>query len=247
MIEVGDARHLPLKDNSVHLLVTSPPYNVDIAYNLYDDNLSFEEYEKFTRDWISEGKRVLVPGGRMCINISNPGRRPYYAYNRLVVNVALELNLLHRGEIIWYKGSAISRTKTSWGSYMECTCPVLRDCHEYIEVFSKDSYFLDCKGFIEHDITKKQFSDYTVSVWEINPVKVEGHPVPFPIDLAKRCILLYTRPGMTVLDPFCGSGQALIAAVRLKRKYAGFDIDEIYVNLARKRMKIASLLQQKVI
>lgn len=248
VIDVGDATSLPLPNNCIHLVVTSPPYNVKIGYGKYVDDLSTTEYEIFTEKWLREVQRVLVPGGRACINVGNMGRKPYEALNRLIMNVAVDkLKLLQRGEIIWYKNSSVCRGSTKWGSYLDCTNPVTRDCHEYIDVFSKGDYYLNCEGFQKHDITKTQFSDNTVSVWEIPPVKVKGHPVPFPIELARRCIVLYSRPGMWVLDPFAGSGQALVAALLSKRKYVGYDIDPDYVSLAKKRIDLLSRVQQKVI
>jgi site-specific DNA-methyltransferase (adenine-specific) len=220
----------------VHLAVTSPPYNVDMPYGLYKDVISWEEYVKFTDAWLAEVKRVLVPGGRMAINVGNVGRKPYTPLNALVMESALDLGFLMRGEIIWNKGDAVARNKTSWGSWMDCTNPVTRDCHEYIEVFSKDTYALGVEAFDDPDITKTEFSDWTISVWTMNPVKEEWHPAPFPIELPHRLIKLYTRPGMTVLDPFAGSGTTLLAAKRLRRKYIGFDIDPNYVDLASKRL-----------
>jgi len=247
-VKVGDATSLSLPDNCIHLVVTSPPYNVKIDYGKYIDDVSATEYEIFTEKWIRDVKRVLVPGGRACINVGNMGRKPYEALNKLVMHIAVDkLQMLQRGEIIWVKPTSVCRGSTKWGSYLDCTNPVIRDCHEYIDVFSKEDYYLNCKCFPKHDITKKEFSDNTISVWEIPPVKVKGHPVPFPFELARRCIVLYSRPGMWVLDPFCGSGQALIAAMLYKRKYVGFDIDEDYVILAKKRLELLSYMQQKVI
>ncbi len=235
-IEIGDARHLPLDDNSIHVSIFSPPYNVDIPYNNYKDSLSREDYEQLTRDYLKEQWRVLVPGGRCCVNVNNTGRRPYVSLNSLVKSIAEEIGFLVRGEIIWYKGSACCRGRTTWGSYLECTNPVIRDCHEYIIPLSKGKYDLNCDGFPKHDISPTDFANFTVSVWRINPFKIDEHPAPFPIEIPYRLIKLYSRPGMNILDPFCGSGNTMLASKKLGRNCFGFDIDEDYVKLTRKRL-----------
>ena len=230
MIGVADARSLPIEKETVHLCVTSPPYNVGIGYSSYDDNLTMEDYTAFTRDWLKETSRVLVEGGRLCVNIANVGRKPYHRLASLLSDIAVETGFLVRGEIIWNKGDAVARGKTSWGSWCDCSNPVTRDCHEYVIVFSKGQYGLDCSGFPPSDITPTEFSDYTVSVWNITPKSVSWHPVPFPDEIPYRCIKLYTRPGMTVLDPFSGSGTTARVAKMLGRKFQCFDMDKEYVS-----------------
>ncbi len=237
-IEVADATKLPLDSCSVHLNVTSPPYNVDMEYadDPTNDHLSNDAYMDFTSKWMAESKRVLVKGGRMAINVANTGRKPYTTLNAMVVSIAKELDLLMRGEIIWFKGEAVVATKTAWGSWRDAKNPVTRDCHEYLLCFSKDDYALDCSGFKEPDITRDEFLAFTKSVWEIPPSKRRDHPATFPDDLPDRLIKLYTRPGMVVLDQFCGSGTTCRVAKRLGRHFVGFDRSPAYVRLARSSM-----------
>lgn len=223
-----------IPDNSIHLMVTSPPYNVGKEY---DENLTLNEYREFLRKVWSEVKRVLVPGGRACINIANLGRKPYIPLHMFIVEDMLDLGFLMRGEIIWNKGSSGSPS-TAWGSWLSAKNPVLRDVHEYILVFSKGMF---SRGNLRRKstISKEEFLDFTKSVWTFaaEPATKIGHPAPFPVELPYRLIQLYTFEGEIVLDPFMGSGQTAIAAVKTHRHYVGYDINETYTKLAEKRIK----------
>jgi len=227
-----------LPDNSVHLMVTSPPYNVGKEY---DENLTLTEYREFLKRVWREVKRVLVPGGRVCINIANLGRKPYIPLHAFIVDDMLDLGFLMRGEIIWNKASSGSPS-TAWGSWLSAKNPTLRDIHEYILVFSKGMFSRENLRR-KSTISKKEFLEFTKSVWTFaaEPATKVGHPAPFPVELPYRLIQLYTFEGEVVLDPFIGSGQAAIAAVKTKRHYVGYDINEEYVKLAEKRIKEFSL------
>ncbi|OIP26391.1 MAG: SAM-dependent methyltransferase [Chloroflexi bacterium CG_4_9_14_3_um_filter_45_9] len=174
-----------LPDNSVHLMVTSPPYNVGKEY---DENITLHEYREFLKRVWSEVRRVLVPGGRACINIANLGRKPYIPLHAFIVEDMLDLGFLMRGEIIWNKASSGSPSTAS-----------------------------------------------------AEPATKVGHPAPFPVELPYRLIQLYTFEGEIVLDPFIGSGQAAIAAIKTRRHYVGYEIKEEYVKLAERRIKEFSL------
>ncbi len=227
-----------LPDNSVHLMVTSPPYNVGKEY---DDNLTLNEYREFLKKVWSEVKRVLVPGGRACINIANLGRKPYIPLHAFIVEDMLDLGFLMRGEIIWNKASSGSPS-TAWGSWLSAKNPTLRDIHEYILVFSKGMF---SRGSLRRKstISKQEFLEFTKSVWTFaaEPATKVGHPAPFPVELPYRLIQLYTFEGEVVLDPFIGSGQTAIAGIKTHRHYVGYDINEEYVNLAKRRIRGFSL------
>jgi len=223
-----------LPDNSVHLMVTSPPYNVG---KVYDKNLSLKEYRAFLKGVWSEVRRVLVPGGRVCINIANLGRKPYIPLHSFIVEDMLDLGFLMRGEIIWNKASSGSPS-TAWGSWLSAKNPTLRDIHEYILVFSKDMF---TRGIISRKstISKEEFLKFTKSVWTFSAesaTKVK-HPAPFPVELPYRLIQLYTFEGEVVLDPFIGSGQTAIAAIKTQRHYVGYEINEEYVKLSERRIR----------
>jgi site-specific DNA-methyltransferase (adenine-specific) len=227
-----------LPDNSVHLMVTSPPYNVGKEY---DENLTLNEYRTFLKKVWSEVKRVLVPGGRACINIANLGRKPYIPLHAFIIEDMLDLGFLIRGEIIWNKASR-SSPSTAWGSWLSAKNPTLRDIHEYILVFSKNTFSRESLGR-KSTISKDEFLEFTKSVWTFAPEPATkiGHPAPFPVELPYRLIQLYTFESEIVLDPFMGSGQTAIAAIKTGRHYVGYEINEEYVKLAERRIKEFSL------
>jgi len=141
-----------------------------------------------------------------------------------------------RGEIIWNKASS-SSPSTAWGSWLSAVNPVLRDIHEYILIFCKESFSRDGKKK-RSSLTREEFLELTKSVWTFPAVSAKsiGHPAPFPEELPNRLIKLYTFKGDIVLDPFCGSGTTCISALKNERHYIGYDIEEKYVKLANKRI-----------
>lgn len=224
-----------LPDNSVHLMVTSPPYNVGKDY---DQDLTLEQYRIFLKKAWKEVYRVLVPGGRACINVANLGRKPYIPIHAFIAEDMQDLGFLMRGEIIWNKASSASPS-TAWGSWLSAANPTLRDIHEYILIFSKDTFNRKNPAGRKSTMTKEQFLEYTKSIWTFpaEQAKKIGHPAPFPVELPYRLIQLYTFEGEVVLDPFMGSGQAAIAALKAKRRYVGYEIEKNYVELAKKRIR----------
>jgi len=201
-------------------MVTSPPYNVGKEY---DENLTLNEYRKFLKRVWGEVKRVLVPGGRVCINIANLGRKPYIPLHTFIVEDMLDLGFLMRGEIIWNKASSGSPS-TAWGSWLSAKNPILRDIHEYILVFSKGMFKRENLGR-KSTISKEEFLEFTKSVWTFaaEPAIKVGHPAPFPVELPYRLIQLYTFEGEVVLDPFMGSGTTALAAIKNDRQYIGIE------------------------
>jgi site-specific DNA-methyltransferase (adenine-specific) len=224
-----------LPDCSIHLMVTSPPYNVGKDY---DEDFTLDEYVDFLNRVWKEVHRVLVPGGRVCVNVANLGRKPYIPLHSFIIRGMTELGLLMRGEIIWDKASSASPS-TAWGTWLSPGNPTLRDVHEYILVFSKGTYSRGNADGRESSITKEEFLEYTKSVWTFpaESAKKIGHPAPFPVELPYRLIQLYTFEEEVVLDPFMGSGQAAIAAIKANRHYVGYEIDEEYAKLASRRIK----------
>jgi len=224
-----------LPDNSVHLMVTSPPYNVGKDY---DEDFTLAQFLEFLKRVWKEVHRVLLPGGRVCINIANLGRKPYIPLHAFIVQDMLDLGFLMRGEIIWNKASS-SSPSTAWGSWRSSANPILRDIHEYILVFSKGTFSRKNINQRKNTISREEFLEFTKSVWTFpaESARKIGHPAPFPVELPYRLIQLYTYEGEVVPDPFVGSGQAAIAAIKTKRHYEGYDIDEEYVKLAERRIR----------
>ncbi len=223
-----------IPDYSVHLMVTSPPYNVKKEY---DEDLTLNEYRELLRKVFKETYKKLVTGGRACINVANLGRKPYIPLHKYIIEDMLDIGFYMRGEIIWNKASSASPS-TAWGSWMSAANPVLRDIHEYILVFSKESFSRKRNRDKVSTITKEEFLEFTKSVWTFPAVSAKsvGHPAPFPEELPYRLIQLYTFKSEVVLDPFCGSGTTCLAALKSGRYYIGYDIEPKYVELAEKRL-----------
>ena len=231
----GSAEDMHLiPDRSVHLMVTSPPYNVTKEY---DEDLSLQEYLKLLRGVFTETHRVLVDGGRACINVANLGRKPYLPLSVFISNLMLEIGFQMRGDIIWHKGAGAG-VSMAWGSWQSASNPVLRDTHEYILVFSKGSFTRKKPAGKENTITREHFMEWTKSVWTMSPESARRvkHPAPFPVELPYRLIQLYTFSGDVVLDPFIGSGTTAIAALKTERKYIGFESDPEYVKRSEERI-----------
>lgn len=223
-----------IPDNSVHLMVTSPPYNVKKEY---DKDLSLNEYMTLLKTVFKETYKKLATGGRACINVANLGRKPYIPLHSYIITDMLDIGFQMRGEIIWNKASSASPS-TAWGSWKSAANPVLRDIHEYILVFSKESFSRN-KGVKENTINKDNFIEWTKSIWTFPAVSARsiGHPAPFPEELPHRLIQMYTFKNDIVLDPFCGSGTTCLAALKDGRHYIGYDIKKDYVHLVNQRIK----------
>jgi len=228
-----------IPDNSIHLMITSPPYNVSKEY---DEDLSLKEYLQLLRNAFTETFRVLVNGGRACINVANLGRKPYIPLSDYISKMMIEIGYNMRGEIIWNK-SASASPSTAWGSWKSASNPTLRDIHEYILIFSKGDYKRERKKkekeIIKDTITKEQFIEWTKSIWTMKAesAKKIGHPAPFPEELPYRLIQLYSFESDVILDPFMGSGTTAVSALKSKRRFIGYDTEENYIKLANKRIK----------
>ena len=258
-IIVGDARHMSeIADNSVALVVTSPPYFAGKAYEeaLGEGHIpaTYVEYLVMLRDVFAECVRVAQPGGRIAVNVANLGRRPYRSLAADVTTILQdELRLLLRGEVVWVKQRGAAGN-CAWGSFQRPGNPVLRDLSERVIIASKGRFdrALDAKERAKQGLpsvstmSRDEFMEATVDVWEIPPESAArvGHPAPFPIALPERLIHMNTYEGELVLDPFMGSGTTGVAAVRTGRHFIGFDTDAAYAGAAMARIGGESLVPQ---
>lgn len=247
----GDARSMDaIPDGSVALVVTSPPY---FAGKQYEQEIeregvpsSYLEYLGLLRDVFAECGRKLEPGGRIAVNVANLGRKPYRSLSADVIRILQDdLGLLLRGELIWQKGEGASGS-CAWGSFRSAANPVLRDITERVVLASKGRFDRArsvkdraAEGLpFESTLMTEDFMALTLDLWEIpsESARRVGHPAPFPVELPEHLIRLYTFKDDLVLDPFMGSGSALVAAAGLGRRYVGYDLDEAYVAIARRRV-----------
>ncbi len=225
-----------VQDDSIDLIVTSPPYNVDIQYNSHKDDLTYSAYLEFSRQWMRRCFEWLKDDGRFCLNVpldKNKGGQQSVGADMTVI--AKQIGFQYHATIIWNEGN-ISR-RTAWGSWMSASAPFVIAPVEVIIVLYKSRWKKN-SGSKESDITKAEFLEWTNGVWTFNGEsgKKIGHPAPFPLELPRRCIKMFSYVGDTVLDPFSGSGSTVIAAAQNKRKGIGIEIDETYCELAGKRV-----------
>lgn len=223
-------------DNSVDLIVTSPPYNVGIKYLSHDDRMSYDDYLMFTDEWLRRCYGWVKDDGRFCLNIpldKNKGGQQSVCAD--ITTIAKKIGWKYHATIIWNEQN-ISR-RTAWGSWVSASAPYVIAPVEVIVVFYKKRWKKQ-SGSRVSDISKHEFQEWTNGVWTFcgESKKRIGHPSPFPIELPRRCIRLFSFVGDTVLDPFLGSGSTLIACVQTNRRGIGIDIDKTYCEIAKRRL-----------
>lgn len=225
-----------VEENSTDLIVTSPPYNVDIKYNSHDDTMSYNDYLSFTGAWLAKCFKLIKDDGRFCLNIpldKNKGGQQSMCAD--ITTIAKQVGFKYHSTIIWNEQN-ISR-RTAWGSWLSASAPYVIAPVEVVVVLYKKEW-KKTSGSRKSDITKKEFMEWTNGVWNFSgeSKKRIGHPTPFPVELPRRCIKLFSFVGDTILDPFLGSGSTLLACRQTGRVGIGIEIDRKYCELARKRI-----------
>jgi DNA modification methylase len=233
----GDALEVlkTMQDETVDLVVTSPPYNFDMGYDNHNDNTDTTRYMTFLMKILNECIRVTKKGGRIIINIQ-PNYKQHFPTHHAITTELIKRGLLWRGEVVWQKNNL--KKLTAWGSWMSPSCPYLSYPFEFIEVFSK--------GTLKHtgekkniDITKEEFVTYVNGMWSMAPekrMKQFNHPAMYPEELVYRCLKLFSYKGDLILDPFNGAGTTTYVAHMLERNYIGIDISPAYCEVAKNRI-----------
>ncbi len=222
---------------SIDLIVTSPPYNVDIAYGRHDDAQSYDSYLGFSERWLQRCLSWLRDDGRMCLNIPlDKNKDGQQSVGADLTSIAKRIGWRYHATIVWNEGN-ISR-RTAWGSWMSASAPYVIAPVEIIVVLYKE-HWKRRSGSGASDISRQDFMDWTNGLWTFNGEsrKRAGHPAPFPVELPRRCIKLFSFVGDTVLDPFMGSGTTLAAARGCGRNAVGIEIEQRYCAVARARLQ----------
>jgi len=235
-----------IEENSIDLVVTSPPYNVDVQYENYRDDIPYDEYLAFTRKWLAKCYGLVKDDGRMCLNIpldKNKGGQQSVCAD--ITSIAKEVGWKYHATIIWNEQN-ISR-RTAWGSWLSASAPFVIAPVEAIVVLYKKTWEKKHKGI--SDITRDEFIEWTNGMWNFSGESKSriGHPSPFPVELPKRCIKLFSFVGDTILDPFLGSGTTLVACLETNRVGIGVEINRNYCKLAMKRLEGHGIFQKKLV
>lgn len=230
-----------LRDNSVHCVITSPPYNVDLGnnkykktgYNSHKDNMPYDKYLSWLKEVFTEAYRVLSEDGRLCINIGD-AKNGKITTHADIIQMCKEIGYLPMTTIIWNKNNTSNRC--AWGSYMSAKAPSFPRPFEYILIFSKTPGLLRTGTTT---ITKDEWVEYSNGLWTFAPEREQkkiGHPAMFPVELPYRLIQMLTYERDVVLDPFMGVGTTGIACAKTNRHFIGIDNDIKYCEIAKNRI-----------
>lgn len=225
-----------ISEKSVDLIVTSPPYNVDIKYNTHNDKISYEDYLEFSKKWMARCFEWLKEDGRFCLNIPlDKNKNGQQSVGADLTTIAKSIGFKYHSTIVWNEGN-ISR-RTAWGSWLSASAPFVIAPVELIVILHKNGW-KKTSGSKISDISRDEFMNWTNGLWTFSgeSKKRTGHPAPFPIELPQRCIKLFSYVDDVILDPFLGSGTTLIAAALNNRKGIGIEVDLEYCKLAKKRL-----------
>jgi len=234
---------LKMPDNFIDLIVTSPPYNVNLGknkynknpYDLYRDNKAHKEYIRWLQLSLVFIYQKTKPGGRCAINISDAKNGGIPTVSDVIQFMTQKIGWIPMTNIIWHKSQIGNRC--SWGSWKSPSSPSFPTPYENIVIFAKESKKLQWKG--ETDLTKQEFIDWSLAVWNFpgeTKAKKLGHPAPFPIELPKRLIKMLSWIDSIIYDPFMGIGTTALACKLHNRNYIGSEISAEYCRISEKRL-----------
>ena len=230
-----------IKKESVDLIITSPPYGVGIEYGTHNDRMGAENYFTWVRQWMKVCYEWLSDTGRACINVSLDVNRPHkLPLSALYTTIAMDVGFNYHATIVWNK-AGLARDSTAWGSWLSASAPSITPRVEVIIVLCKGNWKKNKQG--KTNINRHDFMTWVRGQWKIQSESAKriGHPAPFPVELPMRCIKLFSFDDELILDPFCGSGSTLVAAVKENRNAIGIDIDQDYCKIATERVRLAKI------
>lgn len=222
-----------IRNNYIDLVITSPPYNLAKQYDNVDDNLSYDEYLLFSERWLKKCWALSKSDGRLCMNVPlDTSKGEYRSLGADITCIAKQVGWKYRTTIVWNEGH-VSKSFAR-GSFMSARSPHIIAPVELIIVMYKQHWKKVRLGV--SDITQEEFIEWTNGLWSFPGARQRTHPAPFPIELPKRCIKLFSFNGEIILDPFMGSGTTLVASKMLHRRSIGIEISEKFCHLAFKRI-----------
>ena len=235
-----------IKDGTIDVIISSPPYNLDIKYNSHKDKIAYPDYLDFSRKWIKKCFKLLKNDGRFCLNIPlDKNKDGQQSVGADLTCISKEVGFKYHSTIIWNEGN-ISR-RTAWGSFKSASAPYVIAPVELIIILYKNQW-KKTSGTKISDISKEKFMAWTNGLWSFNGENKKhagGHPAAFPLELPKRCIKLFSFVDDLILDPFLGSGTTLVAAALSQRRGIGVEIDKDYCSIAKERLKNEAYLFNK--
>lgn len=245
-------------ENSIDLIVTSPPYNIGKPYANYNDKIDFKDYHNWLREICRQTYRIIKPNSSIFINICDVGisnkdaigqhkigeRGNFYVVPNhiIIIDEMVALGSQYLNPIIWKK--ATNCTSQFGASARFCgTYPYPKNCHipseiEYILHFRKNGIYekVDQNRKKQSKISKERWLQLSGQVWEFNGIISKEHPAQFPLELPLRCIEGWSFIDDVVLDPFIGLGTTAIACKKMKRNYIGIDISSEYCEITRNKL-----------
>jgi len=252
-IIIGDSRNMEeIADESIHLIVTSPPYWQLKDYgneNQIGYNDTYEEYINNLNLVWSECHRVLHKGCRLCINIGDEFARSVYYGRYKVIPIRTEIikfcenyGFDYMGSIIWQKVTTCNTTggATIMGSYPYPRNGIIKLDYEFILIFKKYGNAPNVSKEIKElsKLTNEEWNQYFVGHWNFSGEKQDKHLAMFPEELPKRLIKMFSFVGETILDPFLGSGTTSLAAKKLNRNSIGYEINEDFLPIIKEKLDI---------